>query len=371
MKEVTYHILIIDDSEDDRDLYRRLLKKNRDVNWVITEADNGADGIDICKSGEISCVLLDYSLPGRNGLGVLEEMKSLPMRVPVVMLTGQGSEAIAVQAMQEGAQDYLNKNNLSPEAIQRAVLNAIEVINFRSKIDEQQSELQSFANVLAHDLKEPARSISLLLKYLKDDISDKLEDKSNRYMKLISDASDRMINLIDTVSSYTFLDKAKAKHEEFPLDVAVEGAKSNLDAALREKNAIVTYDELPFIVGDKWQLTQLFQNLIGNGIKYCRNEMPAVHIGAMENENGWVISVKDNGIGMKKEYLKQIFVAFKRLHSSQEFDGTGLGLATCRKIVDRHGGKIWAESEEGQGSTFFFTIPKVDVQEEPVEQQSA
>ncbi|MGH1350790.1 MAG: ATP-binding protein [Methyloligellaceae bacterium] len=370
MKKITHHILIIDDSEDDRLLYRRLLQKDDETDWQIVEADNGGDGLDICRSMQISCVLLDYSLPGRDGIGVLEEMKSLPYKVPVVMLTGQGSEVIAVQALQEGAQDYLNKNNLSPEAIQRAVHNAIEVVSFKAKIQEQQTELHSFANVLAHDLKEPARSIGLLLKYLKDDIADKLEGKSDRYMTMISDASDRMIQLIDSVSSYTFLDKAKVEHEEFPLDLAVEDAKSNLEAVLREKNAIVIYDNLPDVFGDKWQITQLLQNLIGNGIKYCRSETPSIQISAAEEDENYIIRVKDNGIGMKEEDLKQIFVAFKRLHTNQEFDGTGLGLATCKKIVDRHGGEIWCESVEGQGSTFIFSLPKVEVQEQTVQQSA-
>ncbi len=370
MKKETHHILIIDDSEDDRLFYRRLLRTDTEADWEIIEADNGSDGLDICRSMVISCILLDYSLPGHNGLAVLEELKSLPYAVPVVMLTGQGNEVIAVKALQEGAQDYLNKGDLTAEAIQRSVHNAIEVISFKARIEEQQAELQSFANVLAHDLKEPARSIALLLKYLKDDIADKLEGKSDKYMGMISDASERMIQLIDSVSSYTFLEKSVAKHEEFTLDAAVEDAKSNLDAVLQERNAIVIYDSLPIVYGDKWQITQLLQNLIGNGIKYCRNEVPSIVIKATENDNEWTISVRDNGIGMKEEYLKQIFVAFKRLHTNQEFDGTGLGLATCKKIVDRHDGEIWCESVEGEGSTFLFTLPKVKVQELE-EQQSA
>jgi light-regulated signal transduction histidine kinase (bacteriophytochrome) len=135
-------------------------------------------------------------------------------------------------------------------------------------------------------------------------------------------------------------------------------AIANLSMVIEENHAIVTSDELPTVMADASQMVQLFQNLVGNAIKFRDEELPRIHVSALEKGNEWVFSVKDNGIGIDPQFSERIFVAFQRLHSREKYPGTGIGLAICNKIVDRHGGKIWIESELGKGSTFYFTMPK-------------
>ncbi len=142
----------------------------------------------------------------------------------------------------------------------------------------------------------------------------------------------------------------------------LESTLKNLHSAIAETGAVITHDPLPKIFGDDAQLLQVFQNLIGNAIKFRRDEPPQIHVSAMKNEKEWIFSVNDNGIGIEDRHLDRIFVIFQRLHKRSEYDGTGMGLAIVKKIVERHGGKIWVESEPGVGSTFYFTLPEKAIQ---------
>lgn len=155
--------------------------------------------------------------------------------------------------------------------------------------------------------------------------------------------------------------------ELMPVDcnIVLKEVLKNLQVAIAEKDAMVIYDSLPTVMADKTQLLQLFQNLIGNAIKFCRQKQPQVHISAVKQENDWLFSVRDNGIGIKPQYLERIFEIFRRLHTRREFTGTGIGLAICKKIVERHGGQIWAESEPGVGTTFYFNLEAVSANQVP------
>jgi light-regulated signal transduction histidine kinase (bacteriophytochrome) len=151
--------------------------------------------------------------------------------------------------------------------------------------------------------------------------------------------------------------------QEFELTdckAVVQQSLDNLQITIAEKKAIVTCDQMPTIMVDEFQLVQLFQNLIGNAVKFCRENIPLVHIGAVRNESEWLFSVRDNGIGIAPEYADRIFIIFQRLHSRREYSGTGIGLSMCKRIVERHGGRIWVESREGEGATFYFTIPIIN-----------
>ena len=198
-------VLIIDDSEDDRILYRRALRKAPDIAYDIVEADNGDRGWRLIEETAPACVLLDYSLPGHNGIEVLKRLRVHHPFVPVVMLTGQGNEAVAVAAMREGAQDYIVKSTITPDAIQRAIRVAIDHCAMEKRIGEQRDSLEIFTRALAHDLKEPIRTIKSFLDLLVTR-QERLPTKAQDYFKYISNAADRMAALIDAVYSYTRLD---------------------------------------------------------------------------------------------------------------------------------------------------------------------
>ena len=188
----------------------------------------------------------------------------------------------------------------------------------------------------------------------------KLGDEADEFIGFAVDGATRMQQLIQDLLSYSRLTtKGKALHLT-QAEVACNAALENLHETIKESNAEVSIGPLPGVIGDATQLTQLFQNLIGNAIKYRNERKPEIHVAAKVNGNEWTFSVQDNGIGIEPQYSERIFQMFQRLHTRKEYSGTGIGLAVCRKIVERHGGKIWVESQPGQGSTFLFTIPRAE-----------
>jgi len=225
------------------------------------------------------------------------------------------------------------------------------------KITTLNKELESFAYSASHDLKEPLRVVAGFVGLLERRYKDSLDEKAHEYIKYTIDGTKRMQELISDLLEYS---KVGTKSREFrPTDCSLILSKAILDlkAAIEESCAIVTYDNLPTIMADSSQLTSLFQNLVGNAIKYRSKEAPRIHVAAEKKANEWVFSVRDNGIGIDPKFKDRIFAVFQRLHTSVEYSGTGIGLAICKKIAERHGGNIWVESEPGEGATFYFTIP--------------
>jgi len=170
------------------------------------------------------------------------------------------------------------------------------------------------------------------------------------------DGANRMQILINDLLQYSRVGTRGKPFSPTDMDAVVEAARANLRVAIEESGAEVSADSLPTVMGDQSQLVQLFQNLISNAIKFHGGETPRVHVGAERRGGDWIFSVRDNGIGIEEQYLERIFVIFQRLHARKEYSGTGIGLAVCKKIVERHGGKIRVESEPGKGSTFYFTL---------------
>ncbi|HEY9832186.1 MAG TPA: ATP-binding protein, partial [Stenomitos sp.] len=185
-----------------------------------------------------------------------------------------------------------------------------------------------------------------------------LDPKADKYLGYIMEGATRMQQLINDLLEFSRVGTRAKELKSTACEVVLSRVLENLKVAIAECQAIVTHDPLPIIMGDEIQLMQLFQNLIANAIKFYRQESPCVHLSVVQQENDWVFSVQDNGIGMEPEYFERIFTIFQRLHSRTEYPGTGIGLAVCKKIVERHGGRIWVESDLGVGTTFYFTIPQ-------------
>ncbi|NJS11769.1 MAG: PAS domain S-box protein [Microcoleus sp. CSU_2_2] len=231
-----------------------------------------------------------------------------------------------------------------------------QMLQLTEELKRSNEELEQFAYVASHDLQEPLRAITSYTQLLAQRYQGNLDDKADKYINYVVEGATRMQQLINDLLAYS----RTGRGQEFELvdcNAVVQQSLYNLQIAIAEKKAIVTCEEMPTIMADEFQLVQLFQNLIGNAVKFCRENIPLVHIGAVRSKNEWLFNVRDNGIGIGPEYADRIFIIFQRLHSRREYSGTGIGLAMCKRIVERHGGRIWVESQEGEGATFYFTIP--------------
>jgi PAS domain S-box-containing protein len=232
------------------------------------------------------------------------------------------------------------------------------------KVDElkrSNEELEQFAYIASHDLQEPLRMVASYTQLLSRRYKGKLDSDADEFIAFAVDGANRMQRLIQDLLAYSRVGTKGRAPLEISSDDALEQALVNLRSAIRDSAALVTHDPLPLVLADETQLVQLFQNLIGNAIKYQAPGVPRVHVSAAKQDSGWTFSVSDNGLGIAPQYFDRIFGMFQRLHKRDEFAGTGIGLAICKKIVERHGGSITVESQPGKGSTFRFALAESEV----------
>lgn len=219
------------------------------------------------------------------------------------------------------------------------------------------SELELFAYVASHDLQEPLRMVTSFTQLLEKRYKNKLDKDADEFIEFILDGATRMQSMINDLLQYSRVGTRGKPFKLTDFESVFGQSLVNLKIAIDENNAIITHDPLPTLMADSTQMIEVFQNLISNAIKFRSKESPQVHVSALKKRNDWVFSVRDNGIGIAPEFFDKLFILFQRLHSRSEYPGTGIGLAVCKKIVERHGGKIWVESEPDKGSTFYFSIP--------------
>lgn len=209
-----------------------------------------------------------------------------------------------------------------------------------------------------HDLQEPLNQVANYVQLLEMRYEEQLDQDAKEFIGFAVEGVSLMQTLIDDVLAYSKVDLQGIEWQRIEVELALQQALNNLRGRIAESRAVITHDPLPTVMADGTQLMQLFQNLIGNAIKFKQAiEPPQIHIGAQRQEDAWLFSVKDNGIGIEPQFAERIFVIFQRLHTRDEYPGAGMGLAICKKIVECHRGRIWVESELGQGATFYFTIP--------------
>jgi light-regulated signal transduction histidine kinase (bacteriophytochrome) len=227
------------------------------------------------------------------------------------------------------------------------------------ELERSNAELRQFAYVASHDLQEPLRTVANFTQLLAERYGPQLDDDAREFMAFAIGGATQMKTLIQDLLAYSRVGTQGSHFAPVDCNEALGRAVANLHTSIAESGVLVTHEPLPNILADAGQLVQLFQNLISNGIKFKGSNLPRVHIAAARKAGDWVFSVRDNGIGIDPQYAERIFIVFQRLHRSEDYPGTGIGLALCRKIVERHGGKIWVESKPGEGSEFFFSIPAV------------
>lgn len=226
-------------------------------------------------------------------------------------------------------------------------------------LNRSNMELEQFAYIASHDLQEPLRMVASFTQLLERRYKDALDKDAREFIQYAVDGAQRMQAQLNDLLVYSRVTREKNPFEQINLESALESVLNNISITIEEKKVEITHDPLPTVYGNKIQMVQLFQNLLLNGIKFQpKNQQARLHISATMNGKEWLFSVRDNGIGIESPYLDKIFIIFKRLHTRAEYEGTGVGLAVCKKIVDRHGGKIWVESEVGKGTTVYFTLPQ-------------
>lgn len=246
--------------------------------------------------------------------------------------------------------------------LRKALINLIlrqadELAQLAQDLERSNAELKKFAYVASHDLQEPLNQVANYVQLLEMRYEEQLDEDAKDFITFAVEGVSLMQTLIDDVLAYSKVDLKGIEFELTEVETALEQALNNLRGRICESGAVITQDSLPTVMADSTQLMQLFQNLIGNAIKFRSEQPPIIHIGAKRLEDAWLFSVQDNGIGIEPQFADRIFVIFQRLHTRDEYPGTGMGLAICKKIVECHRGRIWVESELGQGATFYFTIP--------------
>ncbi len=363
-------ILLIEDNPDDALLLEVTLADVGGASFDLTHAETLSEGLRELAGGTHDVVLLDLSLPDSHGLDTFARAHAQSPGTPIIVLTGLDDEEVAVQAVQGGAQDYLSKNQLDGQLLVRSLRYAIERQNLVAELVRQSdelarvnddlrrsnAELEQFAYVASHDLQEPLRMVSSYVEILAEDYSGRLDADADRFIGYVVDGATRMRGLIDDLLTYSRVGTQGKPFDTIDCNLVMERVLMDQAPTLEECGARVTYTDLPVVSGDDTQLAQLLQNLVGNALKYRRAVPPRVDVCAVERRGAWTFSVSDNGIGIAPRHYERIFQMFQRLHHRGEYPGSGIGLAVCQKIVERHGGRIWVESELGKGSTFHFTI---------------
>jgi signal transduction histidine kinase len=358
-------VLLVEDDPIDVRAVRQMFAEVTDVRIDTQHVESLTAAIDRLKEPhEFDAVLLDLGLPESSGLSTLDKFREAVADLPVVVLTAADDLRLAVNAVHHGAQDYLVKGKVTAELIVRPIRYAIERRRMEqererllAELQRSNEELERFAYVVAHDLKAPLRAVASFCQFLADDAKGKLDEQATQHIENIKAGTLRMQAVIDDLLEYSRVQRDEKPAESADLAKLLDLVVANLTTEIEHSGAVITHDRLPTLAANASQMVQLFQNLIGNAIKFRRDEPPKIHVAAEPHNAEWRFAVSDNGIGIPAKHHERIFGVFKRLHGENEYPGTGIGLAICKKIVELHGGRIWVESTPGQGTTFFFNIP--------------
>jgi light-regulated signal transduction histidine kinase (bacteriophytochrome) len=260
--------------------------------------------------------------------------------------------------VQKVVEETLKDNIELKQTQEQLTKNKLTLEKYIDELARSNQELQQFAFVASHDLQEPVRKLLYYSDYLLSKYAPSLDEKGIDYLTNMQDASQRMRTLIQDLLLFSQINREEIKYITIDLNEVVREILQDFEIAIEEKKAVFHIQTLPVVVGDERMMRQLFQNIISNALKYASlTSHPVIDINCQQKGQFFELSFKDNGIGFNEQYLPQIFTLFQRLHDRNIYEGTGLGLAICRKIVDMHGGKIWAEGKEGEGATFYVSLP--------------
>jgi signal transduction histidine kinase len=365
----TLRVLLLEDNPMDSELTLQELRKGG-FNVSADTATNAEEFTRRVQTNQYHIVLADYTLPQWTGMDALQLLRGQSLDTPLILVTGSLGEEKAVECLKQGATDFVLKDRISrlPLAVRRALEEKrlrqehreaeADLARKVKELARSNAELEQLAYVASHDLQEPLRMVSSYTQLLAKRYQGQLDSDADKFIAYAVDGANRMQRLIQDLLAYSRVGKGQKDLVETSSEAALQHALTNLSQAITENNAVITHDPLPPVVINEVQLTQLFQNLVANAIKYHGPEVPRIHVFSSTKDKELTFFVQDNGIGISAQYFERIFVMFQRLHARDEFSGTGIGLAISKKIIERHGGRISVESEPGKGSTFSFSLPE-------------
>jgi len=336
-----------------------VLMTNETREEMSNALEAGADDF-ASKSSDISIIkarlisLLRRKFIQEENQRIFLELKQKEIEVERSRIEKSSAEAKVVLA-----EKLLGTVELLEEEIEERKRMERKIKNYSKELERSNKELEAFAYVASHDLQEPLRAIASYLQLVEKRYKDKIDEKGKDFIARAVGGAQRMQEMINDLLIYSRITTRGRSFETCSINAIVERTLANLSVAIDRSKAQITSDPMPELVCDEAQILRLFQNLISNAIKFC-DQVPEIRVSAEEQKNEWLFSIRDNGIGIESDQRENIFKIFHRLHSRGKFPGTGIGLAICQKIVDRHYGKIWVESEPGKGSVFYFTIHKMN-----------
>ena len=361
-------VLHVEDNELDAELVAQALRNGGfSFSVVVVQTETGFERQLRLQSPDV--VIADYDLPQWKGMEALDVLRREGLEIPLILVSGALGDVTAVECIKRGATDYVLKDGLArlPEAVRRA-LQEKRMLRLRRQAEQDlarkveelarsNADLEQFAYIASHDLQEPLRMVATYTQLLGERYRGRLDENADKFIGYASEGALRMQTLIQDLLAFSRVGRSGDACGRVDCDAAVEEVLQSLGPAMRASGAVVTHAALPMVWADRSQVAQIFQNLIGNAIKFRGKEALAISVQAEKAGQQWLFSVSDNGIGIAPEYREHIFVVFQRLHTRAEYAGNGIGLAICKKVVERCGGKIWVEAQADHGSIFKFTMP--------------
>jgi signal transduction histidine kinase len=361
-------VLHVEDDKCDAELIAEALRQGGFAASVVVVESEAAFENQL-RSSPPDVVIADYQLPHWSGMDVVHALRRVSPEIPLIIVSGSLRDVFAVECVKAGATDYVSKNGLEslPGAIRRALqekqqrdLRLQAEKDLARKVEElarSNADLEQFAYVASHDLQEPLRMVSTFTQLLAERYRGKLDENADKFIGYASEGAQRMQVLIQDLLAFSRISRNGFTSVRVDCNAVLQEVLQALAPAIEESGTLVTHGDLPAVWADHTHVAQLFQNLIGNAIKFHGKDSPAISVHAEKKGEYWLFNVTDNGIGIAPEYLENVFVVFQRFHARSEYPGNGIGLAICKKIVEHYGGKIWVESPAGSGSTFKFTLP--------------